>query len=135
MQALLLPVGGDSYAVHVGAVREVLVAPRVTPLPTAPLGFRSLINVRGEVVPLLDTAALLGLGILDDAPYVVLVDSSGGVAGLAVSARPTFVTLDGPASQSELPGTTGQYQAGGQVVVLVDPAALIQTAQEARHDR
>jgi len=134
MQALLLPVGLDRYAVPLSDVREVLVAPRTTPLPTAPACFRSLINVRGEVVPLLDTAVLLGLGTLDEMPYAVLVDSRRGVAGLAVSGQPTFVTLDGPADLSDLPGTKGQYQCGGHVVVLVDPAALIGSAQEASDD-
>ena len=81
MQALLLPVGTDRYAVPVSDVREVLVAPRITALPTAPACFRSLINVRGEVVPLLDTAKLLGIGMLIDVPYAVLVDGEGRPQG------------------------------------------------------
>lgn len=135
MQALLLPVGADWYAIPVGEVREVLVAPRVTPLPTGPPGFRSLINVRGEVVPLLDTATLLSLGTMETVPYAVLVDSSRGVAGLGASGLPRFVTLAGPAEQSELAGTTGQYQVDDQVVVLLDPEALIRNAQGAPDDR
>ena len=131
MQALLLPVGEDLYAVPVNDVQEVLVAPVFTPLPTAPAHSRSLINVRGEVVPLLDTATLLGLGTLENVPYAVLVDSGRGIAAFAVSGVPTFVTLTKPSGVSELPGTRGQYQAGGQVVVLLDPEELMHGTWEA----
>lgn len=131
MLALLLPVGLDRYAVPVSEVREVLVAPLVTPLPTAPARSRSLINVRGEIVPLLDTATLLGLGALEEVPYAVLVDGCPGVAAFALSGIPSFIDLEEPPDVSELPGTRGQYHVDGQVVVLLDAHALMQGTQEA----
>lgn len=125
MQALLLPIGGEGYAVPIGDVREVLVAPLVTALPTAPKCARSLINVRGEVVPLFDTAMLLGLGTLEEVPYAVLVDSGRGIAAFAASGTPTLLTLTDSPNESELPGTRGRYLIDGRAVVVLDPEALL----------
>ena len=62
MQALLLPVGDDLYALPMDWVREVVAAPTVTRLVTAPSVVLGLFNLRGQIVALLDTAALLGNG-------------------------------------------------------------------------
>ena len=62
MQAVLLPVGADIYALPVDWVRQVVAAPRVTRLVTASSVALGLFNLRGEIVPLLDVAALLGVG-------------------------------------------------------------------------
>ncbi len=51
--ALLIPVGSDTYALPLEAVREVVVDPRVTELPTSPAVVRGVFNVRGDIVPLL----------------------------------------------------------------------------------
>jgi len=59
--AVLLPVGADLYAVPMGWVREVVAVPPPTRLVTAPPLVLGLFNLRGQIVPLLDTAALLGL--------------------------------------------------------------------------
>ena len=72
--ALLIPVGSDTYAVSLETVREVVVDPRVTQLPTAPAVVRGVFNLRGDIVPLLDTGLLLGLRPVMEEPYAVLVE-------------------------------------------------------------
>jgi purine-binding chemotaxis protein CheW len=125
MQAVLLPVGADSYALPVECVRQVVAAPAVTPLVTAPSVVRGLFNLRGEIVPLLDTGTLLGIGRIDAVAFAVVVNTPRGPAGLATTATPEGIVLDTPTTSSELPGTTGVFHVGGRVVVLVDPAVLL----------
>ena len=72
----MLPVGDDRYALAAEHVREVAAAPRTTDLPGMPAWALGLVNLRGEVVPLLDTAALLGLGPLPSAAFAVVVHTS-----------------------------------------------------------
>ena len=62
MDAVLVPVGDDLYAVPIGWVREVVPRPPLTELVTAPPTVLGLFNLRGEIVPLLDTAVMLALG-------------------------------------------------------------------------
>jgi len=50
------------FGVETHFVREVLRAVSLTPVPKAPNGVMGLVNLRGHVMPVLDTKQLLGLG-------------------------------------------------------------------------
>jgi chemotaxis signal transduction protein len=125
VQALLLPVGGDLYALPVEWVREVVAAPTVTRLVTAAPVVLGLFNLRGQIVPLLDTAALLGIGKVESTAFAVVVNCPQGPAGLATTGFPQRGVLDASIGPSELPGTAGLYQLAHRVAVLLDPAALL----------
>jgi purine-binding chemotaxis protein CheW len=125
VQALLLPVGADLYALPVDWVLEVVAAPTVTPLATAPAAVLGLFNLRGQIVPLLETAALLGIGTVEASAYAVVVNSAHGPVGLAASGFPQQTVLDASIGPSELPGTTGLYQLGQRVAACLDPESLL----------
>jgi chemotaxis signal transduction protein len=125
MQALLLPVGDDFYALPVSWIREVVAAPALTPLVTAPDRVLGLFNLRGQIVPLLDTAALLGTGSIDTVAFAVVVNWDQGPTGLAVTAFPHRAELQEPAGPSDLPGTLGLFQVDEQIAALLDPVVLL----------
>jgi purine-binding chemotaxis protein CheW len=124
-QALLLPVGGDLYALPMDWVREVVSGPMVTPLVTASPLVLGLFNLRGQIVPLLDTAALLGIGTVETTAFAVVVNYPQGLAGLASTGFPQRGLLDTSIGPSELPGTAGLYRLDQRVATLLDPAALL----------
>jgi purine-binding chemotaxis protein CheW len=125
MRALLVPVGLDLYAVSMDGVREVVRAPLLTRLPTAPALVLGLFNLRGEIVPLLDTPVLMGLSRLPGWSFVAVVRSSLGPAGLAASALPEPAALGEPVGSSESPGTAGTYAVGQRLAVLLDIEELL----------
>ncbi|MEV6872999.1 chemotaxis protein CheW [Amycolatopsis sp. NPDC051128] len=125
MQTVLLPVGDDLYALPVGWVGEVMVTPSVTPLVTAPALVLGLFNLRGEIVPLLDTAALLGVGRVGAAAFTAVLRCPLGPAGLAATDFPQRAELDSPIGPSDLYGTVGMYRVDQRVVVLLDPTVLL----------
>jgi purine-binding chemotaxis protein CheW len=125
LQAVLLPVGDDLYAVPVGWIREVVVAESLMPLVTAPPIVLGLFNLRGQIVPLFDTAALLGLGAVAPAAFALVLQSPHGLFGLTATDIPRRAVLGSPTGQSELPGTAGTYQLDRQIVVLLDPEVLL----------
>lgn len=125
MHTVLLPVGSDLFAVPIESVREVLAAPVVTGLVTAPAFVLGLINLRGEIVPLLDSAALLGLGALGDTSFAAVIHTPHGPAALAVTGFPQRAELGPPVGQSELPSTLGSYRLDDRVAVLLDPIDLL----------
>jgi len=126
-QALLLPVGDDLYALPMAWVREVVAAPQLTRLVTAPSVVLGLFNLRGHIVALLDSAALLGTGTIGATSFAfaVVVDGPQGPAGLATTGFPQRGVLDAPAGDSELPGTAGLFRVGERIAVLLDPVALL----------
>lgn len=129
MLALILSVGEDRYAVPTASVREIAADLRCTALPGAPSWVLGVVNLRGEVVPLLDTATLLGLGAMAAPSYAAVVDLESGSAALAVDAVPAVAELDDPLGHSDLPGSLGRHRVDGQLVVLLDPEVLVATAR------
>lgn len=130
---LLIPVGSDTYAISLEAVREVVVDPRVTQLPTSPAVVRGVFNVRGDIVPLLDTGLLLGLRACMEEPYAVLVETDHGTAGLIATDMPQTVRLNESVGHSDLEGTTETYlvaderlAVGLDIPVLLSPARISQ---------
>ena len=131
LRALLLPVLGEWYAIELASVREVLRRPAITPLPGAPAAVLGVLNVRGEVVPALDTAALVGLGGLDAVPYVAVLDTTAGPGALGAGAEPRTAILDRRAGAPEGPCAIGRYAVDELVVTLLDGDALAVAASGA----
>jgi purine-binding chemotaxis protein CheW len=118
--AVVFPIGEDQYAVVANTVREVVCQPRATRLPTSPAVLLGAFNLRGEVVPMFDVAALLGIGTLDEMPFALVVNTAAGPAGLVVSGLPKVAVLDEPIGPSELRGAVGMYRVDEGIALLVD---------------
>jgi chemotaxis signal transduction protein len=125
MQALVLPIGADRYALDLADVREVVPDPQLTPLPGAPAGVLGVLNLRGDVVPVLDTARLLGLGPIGRVAYVAVAELDAGLAGLATDGEPATAALEDQAGAPELETATARYALAEGVVTLLALEALV----------
>lgn len=56
-QYLTFSVAGEAYAVGILHIKEIIKFTQVTPVPLLPEFIRGVINLRGEVVPVIDLAA------------------------------------------------------------------------------
>lgn len=124
--ALVLPVGREWFALEMERVREVVTAPLVTSLPTAPSALAGVFNLRGEIVPLFDVTALLGLGSVEDGTFAVVVECVHGLAGVTATAMPESVEIGTPIASSETDGITHSYAIGTRVVSMLDPERLFE---------
>ena len=129
MQALLLPVGPEWYAVDTAAVREVVAGPLVIPLPTAPSAVLGVFNLRGEIIPLFDTGSLLGIGQSDSQPFAVVVETGLGPAAMAAHEIPEVVELGEQTGASELPGALGAFVVDQRLAILLDIDAVMAPAR------
>ena len=111
-RAILMPVGRDWFALPPVALQEVVADPVVTEVPAAPPTVRGLFNVRGQILPLLDTGALLGLGSPTDHPFAVVVHSAHGPAGLAVTGLPSRPSWPGWSARPGPGGRSGPMPPG-----------------------
>jgi len=108
--------GGEHYALPVDRVTEVGELGELTPVPgSAPevLGIR---NLRGQVLPVVDLATLLGLEKGDGNERIVVAESADRRAGLAVESVEGVDDLPDPSQEAD-----SEYLAG---VVLVDGAPV-----------
>ena len=122
---VVLSVGSDIYAVRAGAVREVIPSPDVTPLPGSGPVILGVCNVRGDIVPILDTSVLLALGAGPTPSHAVIVHASDGEAGLSTTSVPTFTRLGDRVGDADVPGQVGAYRVAGGIATLLDVDALV----------
>ena len=80
--------GGREFAAPIEQVRETVALRPITPLFGTPECVLGIINLRGNVVAVLDPAVMLGLPRANTAPSqrIVIIDADGKQAGLRVEA-------------------------------------------------
>jgi len=125
VKVIVLPLGDEHYAFALDSVQQVISAPRVTRLPVADAALLGLINVRGEIVPLFDLAALAGTGKSGASAFAILVTTSEGPAALGVAVMPESAEVD-EAAASEGPADEPKvYPVGARLVTLLEIEILL----------
>lgn len=82
---LFFRVAGMTLGTDLRWVREVVNARELTPLPNANSFVAGVVNIRGDVISVLDTASLLNNRITKERwERIVLLDTPGAPVGLAV---------------------------------------------------
>jgi chemotaxis signal transduction protein len=125
MRVLVIAANAAFFAVPMTTVHQVLRRPLVTLVPLSPVGLIGIVNVRGEIVPLLDTGVLTGTGMLTEPPFAVLVSGERDMVALAVEELPFAADFEEPVGPGTKPGELGVYSNGGRLVVLVDIEELV----------
>jgi purine-binding chemotaxis protein CheW len=77
---------GQDYAVDIRAVREVMRSAVVEPVPGAPTEVLGVINLRGQIVTVLDFGGWLGRDVNPEVRPLLVLDHQGVVLALAVDA-------------------------------------------------
>lgn len=92
--------GEETYGVNVMQVQEVLRMTDIAPVPGAPDYVLGIINLRGNVVTVMDTRKRFGLMPVeaDDATRIVIIEAEDQVVGILVDSVAEVVYL----SQSDI---------------------------------
>ncbi len=127
MRVLVVAVNNAFFAVPMATVHQVLRHPLVTRVPLSPAGLLGVVNVRGEIIPLLDTGVLTGTGDLVEPPFAVLVSNEKDMLALAAEELPIAADFEEAVGPGTQPGELGVYSNGGRLVVLVDIEELVKS--------
>ncbi|MDD5448472.1 MAG: chemotaxis protein CheW [Actinomycetota bacterium] len=86
MQMVAFRVGKEDFAVDVMKVESVIPMADITRMPRAPEFVEGIINLRGQIIPLVDLAKRLGIepGPRTESTRIVVVESGGVKVGLIV---------------------------------------------------
>ena len=130
IRVLKFTLGGENYCILVTQVKEAIKLPEITRVPMSPAFVKGIINLRGEILVVLDIREFFGLPepqkitdsciIVTDAPgYAVgiLADSLEGTEDIAEdSIQEPLATL-----KQELRNyTKGQIQWKDKILILLD---------------
>lgn len=111
-------------------IQEINKLIQMTTVPKAPDYVLGILNLRGQIVTIIDLGKKLGLGTtkMDNDPRNIIVNSSGGDIGLLVSKISDVVSVDieriesAPANMSGIQGDyfTGVYKTSNNLIGILD---------------
>jgi len=86
LQLVCFHLAGQEFGAAIHDVRETIGVGPVTPVFHTPVCVAGITNLRGEILAVLDLAALLGLPAtkIDEMTRIVVVEAQGRAAGLLV---------------------------------------------------
>jgi purine-binding chemotaxis protein CheW len=116
-QYLTFQLGGETYAMGILAIKEIIEFGNLTEVPRLPSFIRGVINLRGAVVPVIDLSARFGKATtsVTRRTCIVIVEVASGdldqqetqVVGVMVDA--VNAVLEIPASEIEPPPSFGAH--------------------------
>ena len=139
LQWVTFRLDGETYGVNVMQVQEVLRYTEIAPVPGAPAYVIGIINLRGNVVTVMDTRQRFSLlqGDITDSTRIIIVETDQHVVGILVDSVSEVVYLR--QSEIENPPNTGQDDSSrfiqgvcnknDELLILVDLEKLL-TQQE-----
>jgi purine-binding chemotaxis protein CheW len=128
---LLFSLGETRYALDVAAVERVLPAAEVTSLPDAPATVLGLINIAGELMPVIGTRRCFRLPPreMELTDRLVVTRATGRPLALLVDAVEGVFELQEQAVTRMVPGDSGSTSTvatmPGSIVLIPDIAALV----------
>lgn len=95
LQWVTFRLDGETYGINVMQVQEVLRYSEIAPVPGAPSYVLGIINLRGNVVTVIDTRHRFGLmsGEISDHTRIVIIESENHVVGILVDSVAEVVYL------------------------------------------
>ena len=115
-QVVVFDLSGETYALDILHVHEIIRIQPVTPVPGAPEYIEGLINLRGRVVPVVDLRKRFGLRAreIGDRSRIIVVQVSDDIVGVVVDAVSEVISVSPD---------------------LVEPAARVVTGLDAEYIR
>ena len=138
-QLISFTVGGEEYGLDLLRVKEVIRITQITWLPKAPSCVKGIINLRGEVIPIIDLRERFGLAQQESTALtrVIVVEVEGRPVGMVVDSASQVVRV--PADQFDEPprvmgrGTQEFISAVGKVderlVIMIDVDRILSTEE------
>jgi purine-binding chemotaxis protein CheW len=94
MQLVIFTLGEEEYGVPIQFVKEIIRKPAITHLPNAPTYVLGVINLRGQIIPILSLHQRFGLGSEErDQTKVVIIEFADLVVGMEVNEVSEVLTL------------------------------------------
>lgn len=136
-------IGNDKFAVHVENVQEVIEVDQITKLPHAPAYMLGIINLRGKILPLVDTRQKLGLPSVEitHSNRILILDVKNGdnnrlLIGATVDIAREVVTIEESQIQdpahiqhSHSSSLTGIVNNQGDITMILNVSAMFPVSE------
>ena len=130
-QYIVVKIGGEHYGIDISYIDNIVRMSKITRVPKAPSYYRGVINLRGEVVPVMSLRRRMDLDddeFTDASRIIILKLETGGLMGVIVDEVKEVITLDNTQIEKVTNDTTndkvnfvqsvGKTNGGGLVSIL-----------------
>ncbi|MEP9358338.1 chemotaxis protein CheW [Sphingomonas sp. KR3-1] len=140
-QFLLFRIGEEEFGLPIGAVEEVALLPaKLTRLPKAPAFVQGVMNLRGQVIPVIDQAARFGAGAATGRKRRVVIVRIGDLsAGFVVDAVSDVLRVAADAlrpapdlgnEETRVFDRVANLAGEERIVLIVSPRELLDRAEQ-----
>jgi purine-binding chemotaxis protein CheW len=108
---LIFNINKELYGINVTYVNNIIQMPSITRVPNAPACYSGIINLRGELVPVMSMRRRLGTGDdtnTKDSRIVILNLEGGKLLGIIVDEVKEVVTIDNDEIEAPSPFISGE---------------------------
>lgn len=136
-QLVVFSLHGQDYGVPIQFVREIIRHPEVTQLPNTPHFVRGVINLRGQIIPIISLYERFNFPENSDSTKVVIVEYGGLIVGLEVNEVSQVHTLSADRI-SNAPSITnsvdsefiaGVGKLGERLLIILDVERILSTEE------
>ncbi|MFO7916060.1 MAG: chemotaxis protein CheW [Candidatus Krumholzibacteriales bacterium] len=137
IQFITFTLGNEKYAVEIEKVKEVILPIDTYPVPGMPVQVRGVINLRGEIVPILEIVSSLGIsdnsaGSDEKSRRIIIIDGEDGGIGFEVDRVIEVVRIPKSAIKSDLGNVNinrevldGIVQEQNGIILCINPEKII----------
>jgi purine-binding chemotaxis protein CheW len=132
-------IGRETFGLPISAVREIVRVPEITAVPNAPEYIEGVVNLRGQIIPVIDLRKRFGAKVV--VPHkknrIVVVECETRLVGLIVSSASEVLRI--PPSEIEEPHNmfqdgdlnyvTGVGKLNGRLVMLLDLKKILERGE------
>jgi purine-binding chemotaxis protein CheW len=141
-QLISFTVGAEEYGLELLCVKEVIRMRQITWLPKAPSCVKGIINLRGDVIPIIDLRDRFGLDSVEQTAMtrVIVVEVDAHLVGMVVDSASQVVRV--PADQFTPPPPmiskaakdfiTGVGKIGEKLIILIDANRILSSEEVTR---
>jgi chemotaxis signal transduction protein len=144
VQLVTFMLGAEEYGVPISQIQEIDRLARITKVPKAAEFIEGITNLRGEVIPVLDTRKRFDLEVKppDDRTRIIIVDLGGVKTGLVVDSVREVLNLAtkdiapppeaiGSGIDQHFISGIGKVDAGKRMIVLLDVEKILSRQEQA----
>lgn len=93
LRVCLFSIGADTYAIPVEALTEIIIPQKIFPVPTTPGHVVGVINLRGNIIPIVDIRPILALPQTTTTGQIAILNYDQMLLGIVVDVVVEIVTI------------------------------------------
>lgn len=136
VQYIVVKIGSEQYGINISLVDNIVRMQKITRVPKAPFYYPGIINLRGEIVPVMSARKKMGLGddvITNQSRIIILKLEVQGLVGILVDEVKEVISLgeseiDRSAQNSKKQGNTyinGIGKSGDELISIFEINSIV----------